>query len=277
MKNDREISERWLQDRLIADPALLGLGDLDVKDSERVQTGGGRLDLLLFDPEANSRYEVEIQLGPTDPSHIIRCIEYWDTERRKYPQYEHVAVLIAEDITSRFFNVISLFNSAVPIIAIQARMLEVGDHFTLSFTKVLDVLSLGTEEEDEGSFPVDRLYWEKKTGVGSLPIVDGLMTLVNEVDPDVTLNYNRNYIGLARGGRADNYIAFKPRSTTPIRCVFEIRIPKKPEIDELIDEAGFNQIAYSQRYRQYRLVLYPADLEERSDVIATLIREAHQP
>ncbi|MDB4110059.1 hypothetical protein N9574_02270, partial [bacterium] len=177
MKNDREISERWLQDRLIADPALLGLGDLDVKDSERVQTGGGRLDLLLFDPEANSRYEVEIQLGPTDPSHIIRCIEYWDTERRKYPQYEHVAVLIAEDITSRFFNVISLFNSAIPIIAIQARMLEVGDHFTLSFTKVLDVLSLGTEEEDEGSFPVDRLYWEKKTGVGSLPIVDGLMTL----------------------------------------------------------------------------------------------------
>ncbi len=26
-----------------------------------------------------------------------------------YPQYEHVAVLVAEDITSRFLNVITLF------------------------------------------------------------------------------------------------------------------------------------------------------------------------
>ena len=30
-------------------------------------------------------YEVEVMLGETDPSHIIRCIEYWDIEKRKYP------------------------------------------------------------------------------------------------------------------------------------------------------------------------------------------------
>ena len=30
--------------------------------------------------------------------------EYWDIERRRYPQYDHCAVLIAEDITSRFLN-----------------------------------------------------------------------------------------------------------------------------------------------------------------------------
>jgi hypothetical protein len=32
-------------------------------------------------------------LGATDESHIIRCIEYWDIERRRYPAYEHCAVL----------------------------------------------------------------------------------------------------------------------------------------------------------------------------------------
>ena len=59
----------------------MGLGDLDLKDRERIQPGVGRLDLLLQDPETNSRYEVEIQLGKTDESHIIRTIEYWDTRR----------------------------------------------------------------------------------------------------------------------------------------------------------------------------------------------------
>jgi len=35
---------------------------------------------------ANTRYHVELQLGATDESHIIRTIEYWDTERRRWPQ-----------------------------------------------------------------------------------------------------------------------------------------------------------------------------------------------
>jgi hypothetical protein len=55
----------------------------------------GRLDLLLEDPdpEAATRYEVEIQLGATDEPHIIRTLEYWDIERKRYPQYEHCAVM----------------------------------------------------------------------------------------------------------------------------------------------------------------------------------------
>ena len=101
LKDSSELNERWLQGVLKADPSLLGLGDLTVRDVERRQPGAGRLDLLLADPEGATRYEVEIQLGATDESHIIRAIEYWDLERRRYPQYEHVAVLVAEDVTSR--------------------------------------------------------------------------------------------------------------------------------------------------------------------------------
>ncbi len=60
---------------------------------------------------------MEIQLGKTDESHIIRTIEYWDIERKRYPQYDHVAVIVAEDITSRFLSVIGLFNGAIPLVA----------------------------------------------------------------------------------------------------------------------------------------------------------------
>ena len=51
-------------------------------------------------------------------------MEYWDIEKKRNPQYDHVAVLIAEDITARFFNVISLFNGVVPIIALQVKCVE---------------------------------------------------------------------------------------------------------------------------------------------------------
>ncbi len=37
--------------------------------------------LKELDPETKRRYEVEVQLGPTDEAHIIRTIEYWDIER----------------------------------------------------------------------------------------------------------------------------------------------------------------------------------------------------
>ena len=104
LKNHLEFTEKWVQARIAEDPSIIGLGELSLKDSERPQPSGGRLDLLLHDPDSNTRYEVELQLGKSDESHIIRTIEYWDYQRKKFPQYKHCAVLIAEDITSRFFK-----------------------------------------------------------------------------------------------------------------------------------------------------------------------------
>jgi len=112
IRDTAELSEKWVQDRIANDPAILGLGDLILKDSERRQPHAGRLDLLLQDPDSEHRFEVEIQLGATDESHIIRTIEYWDIERKRYPQYEHTAVIVSEGVTSRFLNVISLFELA---------------------------------------------------------------------------------------------------------------------------------------------------------------------
>ena len=43
--------EYWLQDQIWANPAALGLGDLDALNKERLQNSGGRLDILLKDPQ----------------------------------------------------------------------------------------------------------------------------------------------------------------------------------------------------------------------------------
>ena len=132
------LNEKWVQDRIAENPAILGLGELILKDKERIQPKAGRLDLLLQDPDNARRFEVELQLGVLDESHIIRTIEYWDIERKRYPMYDHTAVVIAENITSRFLNVLSLFNGSIPIVAIQMNALRVEGKVGLHFTTVLD-------------------------------------------------------------------------------------------------------------------------------------------
>src|SRR4028118_2410692 len=94
LKAQPVLGEKWVQDRIAEDPSILGLGDLVLKDKERIHPKAGRLDLLFQDIESNRRHEVEIQLGKTDESHLIRTIEYWDIERKRYPQYDHCAVII---------------------------------------------------------------------------------------------------------------------------------------------------------------------------------------
>jgi hypothetical protein len=80
------LDEYWLQDQIADNPTCLGLGELEAIAKERQQSSGGHLDILLKNPEDDSMYEVEIMLGETDETHIIRTIEYWDNEKRKWPQ-----------------------------------------------------------------------------------------------------------------------------------------------------------------------------------------------
>jgi len=69
LKTSPEVNERWVQQVIENDPKVLGLGDVVVIDRERIQPGGGRLDLLLQDEDRAGRYVVALQLGPTDETH----------------------------------------------------------------------------------------------------------------------------------------------------------------------------------------------------------------
>ncbi len=166
--------ERWLQDRIEEDPSLLGLGELNVIRREKPQPTGGRIDFLMYDPDRELQYEVEIMLGSLDESHIIRTIEYWDVERQRFPSYDHRAVIVAEEITARFFNVIRLLNRAVPLVALQLNAFSFDNSVVLHFTKVLDVFE---EVEDPGG-QVDCRYWERSAGAASLGVLDQVVSLV---------------------------------------------------------------------------------------------------
>jgi hypothetical protein len=273
LKSHPTLNEKWLQSRIAEDPAILGLGDLDVKDQERMQPRAGRLDMLLLDAESNTRYEVEIQLGPPDESHIIRTIEYWDLERKRYPQYDHVGVIVAEEITARFFNVISLFNGFIPIIAVQVQAIEVNDATTLVCTTVLDRMVLGLDEADERDEPRDRTYWEGKGSPQTLKVTDDLLAIIQEVEPTVSLKYNKYYIGLERNGLATNFVAFRPRRH---HVLTEFKIPRSEDLSQRLEDAGIEVLTYSARWGQYRMQLTSADLAENRELLSEFVQLAHE-
>lgn len=274
LRRHPELTELWLQNQIAENPAILGLGDLVLRDRERKQIPGGRLDLLLQDPDTLRRYEVEIQLGATDERHIIRTIEYWDIERKRYPQYEHCAVITAEDITSRFLNVISLFNGFIPLVAIKLQALRVDDQVGLVFTTVLDELPLGMEEDDEATAePTDRAYWEKRGSRSTVALADRGLGLINGFAPSLELKYNRFYIGLSKNGQPDNFVVFKPQKS---RLRVEVKLPQTDETDEQLDDAGVEVLGYDSRYDRYRLSLASEDFDQRSAVLIDLMRQAYE-
>ena len=269
LKNHPLYNEKWVQERIAEDTSILGLGDLMLLNEELIQPSGGRLDLLLYDSDNEQRYEVEIQLGKVDESHIIRTLEYWDIERKRYPQYDHIAVIIAEDITGRFLNIISLFNGHIPLIAIQMKALQCGQKITLDFTKILDRIELGPVEPPPP--PTDRSYWEKKASPATVTIADELLKLIGTFAPDFELNYNKYYIGLMENGRANNFAYFGPKKKF---FRLSIRLPKSEQLESQLDEAGLEMIGYSKTGR-YKIRLYKKDIEKNADLLTEVLQESY--
>ena len=233
----QHFSEKWLQDIIEEDPNIIGLGDIEVYRRERKQSSGGRVDFLMISSDNSTMYEVEIMLGATDESHIIRTIEYWDLEKRRFPSREHKAVIIAEKITNRFFNVISLMNKSIPIIAIQLNAFKHNDKIFLDFVKVLDIYESPEDEEDLGLEIVDWGYWENKSTINSIKLLDDIIDITKEEYLDLKVTYNKHHVAI--GTIVKNFMWIRPRKTDGY-CHIEILVGQEDLEDskQLIESVG---------------------------------------
>ncbi len=270
LKNHPEINEAAIQQFIFDDSSVLGLGELIPIQREKIQPTGGRLDILLSDPEGEERYEVEIQLGSTDASHIIRTIEYWDTERKRYPKYNHCAVIVAEEITGRFMNVISLFNGSIPLIALQMSAIKREENLELIFTKVLDRVDVAGDDEEVAE-PTDRSYWEKKSSPAIIKNLDKMFVALGDLTSGYDLKYNKFYIGMAKDGVAKNFIAFKPTKSFIKFC---FKGPEDQEKIEKIEALGLD-VSYTSRWKEYtvRIRKY-SQFEENKALFISLVQQA---
>jgi hypothetical protein len=268
---DAGYDEYWLQDQIWANPSSLGLGELDALNKERRQNAGGRLDVLLKDPQDDSMYEVEVMLGETDEAHIIRTIEYWDNEKRRWPKRQHYAVLVAESITRRFFNVIHILSHSVPIIAIQASLVEVAGRRSLLFTKVLDTY----EEVEDGStgpeIEVNREFWNKKAR-WTAETADVLLATVKPELPTSQLSYVKNYVAVNVG--RNNYLWLHKRSSNKSLLGFRIAAHLADDAQHVLDDA---KISFTRKPKFIYITIDAATISGNPDAfrkLAVLVRRS---
>ena len=122
-----------LVEQISEDPAVLGLGDLDLK---RASWRSRQISLLLESPAESVLFVVELQLGPTDDRHVIRVVDRWLTERKRQRTKRCSAVLVAEEIAPRYVNILKIISRAVPLLALQMEPSACTEGTTLRFRPV---------------------------------------------------------------------------------------------------------------------------------------------
>lgn len=257
------LNEAWLQDQIWNNPSCLGLGDLEGVTKERVVSSGGRLDILLKNPIDDSMYEVETMLGETDPDHIVRTIEYWDLIKRKWPQRQHYAVLVAERITKRFFNVIRILSDAVPLIAIQVNVIKSPHGELLHFTKILDVYEELDDETITETGVYNESYWTEKSS-NVLTSAKFLLGRTSEIYDHPELKFNKNSIVISSCGY--NQMLVKPRSGKNVLVVFRFG-GKQDEIRLLLEDGD---LQYTEQQGRFKIQLSPEMIVERAEMFSQI-------
>jgi hypothetical protein len=257
--------EYWLQDIIYDNPKVLGLGDLVPVNKEKKQSSGGRLDILLKEPTENLMYEVEVMLGETDPSHIIRSIEYWDNEKRKYPQRQHFCVLIAESFDRRYFNVIQLMSLNIPMVAIQADLLDVNGERILNFTKITDIY-IEPEEDEEDVKQVNESTWNTDaswTNSNAKELFDFLKDKHDRID----LRYTQSYISINIDGRNAYWLCKRIKPTSAL--FFTVKDDEKAEAIKKLLEMNDLDYTYN-RYKEFMLNIDSKSIKKNIELFSDI-------
>lgn len=181
-------------------------------------------------------------------------------------------MIVAEDITGRFLNVISLFNGSIPLVAIQLSAIQLGDCVSLICSKVLDEMRLGLVDEDEEVQAVtDRSYWEARASKHTLAMADEMLEVVHALDPDLQLKYNKFYIGLAKYGQPNNFAIFRPKKDW---LRLEVRLERSDETQGELDKSGLDVMDYDPRWGRYRIRLANGDTTKHKEFLAALMTKA---
>jgi hypothetical protein len=117
----------------------------------------------------------------------------------------------------------------------------------------------------------DRGYWERSDHT-AVAMADQLLSAVQALDPTLELDYQENYIGLARGGEPVDFARFRPE---PGALVVGLRLERNPLIELGIAQAGLEQLREGTA-EGYALRLSQADFEAQRGPASRLMRLAYE-
>jgi hypothetical protein len=131
----------------------------------------------------------------------------------------------------------------IPMIAIQADLLEANQEYILSFTKILDIYA-EPEDKDEPT-PVNESSWKEK----SLWTLNTAKEFYDLVETDKkAIKYTQSYISIVINGRNAYYLDKRTQPTSIL--IFNVKDDEKVDAIKMIFDK--NNIVYNHnRYKDF--------------------------
>jgi hypothetical protein len=127
------LSEEDIERFISEKPEVLNLGQIRILSSQIRQVHGGILDLLAFQQDTNTYFEIEVTRGQVDHWHIAHILDYWAREQQERRFSYHVPVLVAESSRGRFRILLSTLPVFLPLIVMEMRIMELDNSGAHSF------------------------------------------------------------------------------------------------------------------------------------------------
>ena len=102
-------------------------------------------------------------------------------------------------------------------------------------------------------------------------MADQILALAQQFDSSLELKYNKFYIGLARNGRAFNFVTVRPKKQF-IRI--QIKLPYTVEMNEKLENTGLDVMDYDTRNGEFRIRLKPGEITKNKDILLVIMQEA---
>jgi hypothetical protein len=141
----------------------------------------------------------------------------------------------------------------------------------VTFLRVVDSMELREDDQIDTSRlkSTDRVEQVSRVGIGIVDLADECLSFINEVAKKPrSLNYNKYFIGLTEGGRANNFVSFAPKKSF-LRLSMDLD-PVEPWVKRVQDPG----MDFKTKEGRLKVNLTVKDFEQNKDLLREMSHES---
>lgn len=129
------------------------------------------------------------------------------------------------------------------------------------------------EIDDVNSETKDREYWIDRGRQKGIEIVDDCLRLLNEIDIDLTLNFNQSYIGISHRGKTNNFVIFIPKQNF-VRA--QIKINNVENWMDQLKNSKFKMVSVGKRKGRLKFRIDKSNITLNSHMLKEIFNESYK-
>lgn len=119
----------------------------------------------------------------------------------------------------------------------------------------------------------DREYWIEKGRQKGIELVEDCLHLLNEIDPDLMLNYNQSYIGISHKRKVNNFVIFLPKQNF-VRA--EILVNDVEKWIQQLKNNKFKIRSIGKRNRRLKFRIDKNNIISNSTTLKEILKESYE-